>query len=135
MPGTECTVCILLSHSLPNWRGDTVSIPGLQLRKLQLREWSGSCIPGSLNGQGSQYLSPALSRVQDMLLCGCLLPFGQPLPEQRWPLGDTFLHWEPLSSPALCLKQFQNFGAISGFCLLGLTLQPPSLTTRSAFLI
>lgn len=132
MPGIVCSVCIYYPLS-PNWRGDTLSIPGLELRKLQLSGWSGSCVPRSPSGRSSQDLSPALSASRARCF-DCLLPLGQLLPKQRWPLGDAFLHLEPLSSHDLCLKQFQNLGAVSGVCSPGRTLQPPPVPHQACFL-
>lgn len=71
--------------------------------------------------RGSQVLSPVLSGSR--VHCSVAISFYQgSLSEECWPRGGVFLHLEPLSSHALCLRTFQTTGALSGFCLLELML-------------
>lgn len=75
--------------------------------------------------RGSRDLSPALSRAR--VHCSVAISFhqGSRSPNSAGHVEDAFLHLEPFASHALCFRQFQAAGAVSGFCSLELMLQPP----------
>lgn len=83
----------------PNRRGDTVSIPGPERRKLQLREWSGSCVPQSLTDPGFESSPVGLQGG-----CSVALSFHWDIlfPKIAGHLGTHFCIWSP-SHHMLCV--------------------------------
>ena len=70
--------------------------------------------------RGSQVLSPVLSGSRVHCSVAVSSYQGSLSLKSAGHVGDVFLHLEPLSSHALCLRTFQTTGALSGVCLLEL---------------